>query len=151
MSRQSTLRAKFNKHGGLVALYHSNKWNSVAEMRCHSTREIMTSLVTYAPKIIRIYDCNIRPTQEPKETPPDGGILQYDIGDELQVTALGHYCIRWERTEEQKRIRRIIGDNGGVRFQGKQPALREDECSNTISTVEKDNLILEIKEYARVQ
>lgn len=148
-NRQRTLRAHFNKHGGFVALYHSNKWNSVAEMRYHSPSEIVTSLVTYAPRMIRVYDCDIRPPEEPKETAPDGEVLQRIAGNELQVTAVGHYCVRWERTEEQKRIRRLVGDNGGIRFQGKRPALREDGCTNTISTIEKDNLILCVRFITR--
>ena len=95
--------------------------------------------------------CDIRPPEEPQETAPDGEVLQHVAGNGIQVAAVGHYCLRWERTEEQKQIRRLLGDNGGVRFQGKRPALREDGCSNTISTIEKDNLIFVVKEYGRVQ
>ena len=96
-------------------------------------------------------DCDIRPPEEPQETAPDGEVLQHVAGNGIQVVAVGHYCLRWERTEEQKQIRRLLGDNGGVRFQSKRPALREDGCSNTISTIEKDNLIFEVREHARIQ
>ncbi len=37
------------------------------------------------------------------------------------------YVIRYERSEEMKALRRKVGDNGGIKFQGKRPALRLDE------------------------
>lgn len=47
-----------------------------------------------------------------------------------------------ERTEEAKRIRRLIGDNGGVRFANRVCKPHPPIVSNTISTVLKDNLLL---------
>lgn len=142
-NRQNTLKAKFNELGGIVALYHSAKWNSVAEFRLHSTEEVLTSMTTARPpRVIQTYDSDSRPPEEQEKTLCDGARKFHDTCNDVQVTALGHYCVRWERTEEQKRIRRLIGDNGGIKFQGKQPALRQDGCTNTISTYERDNLIL---------
>lgn len=46
------------------------------------------------------------------------------------------------RTEEEKQRRHIQGDKG-ARFQGKELQPRQDGCSNTISTVSKDNLLAE--------
>ena len=45
-----------------------------------------------------------------------------------------------------KLLRREIGDNGGIRFQGKKTALRLDGLSNTITSVLKDNILVEIYE-----
>ena len=56
------------------------------------------------------------------------------------------YVIRYERTEAMKQLRREIGDNGGIRFQGKKTALRLDGLSNTITSVLKDNILVEIYE-----
>lgn len=41
-----------------------------------------------------------------------------------------------------KARRRLVGDNGGIKFQGKIAVVRDDRCVNTITAVLKDNLIL---------
>lgn len=41
-----------------------------------------------------------------------------------------------------KQWRRKVGDRGGVRFQGKSAQLRVDHCTNTITSIQKDNLIM---------
>ena len=53
-----------------------------------------------------------------------------------------HRCLRYARSEEMKAKRRLVGDNGGIKFQGKIAVIREDGCVNTITNVLKDNLIL---------
>lgn len=143
-NRQHTIKAAFNKQGGIVALYHSNKWNSVAELRCHSMQEIMTSLTTArAPKIILTYDCNIRPTEESQEDVRDGGSEQHDTCHDVQIPSTCYHCLRYARSEEMREWRRKVGDNGGIKFQGKIAKTRDDGCTNTITNVFKDNLILE--------
>lgn len=58
------------------------------------------------------------------------------------------YCIKFERNEYAKRIRKAY--EGGVimeqRNKMKQPTIRNDDCINTLTTVLKDNLLLVIKE-----
>lgn len=47
----------FNRECGVCSYYQSGKRNSVAELRLHSPREIMTSLtVAHIPKVIKIYE-----------------------------------------------------------------------------------------------
>ena len=41
-----------------------------------------------------------------------------------------------------KTHRRLVGDKGGIKFQGKIAELREDGCINTLTAVLKDNPIL---------
>lgn len=41
-----------------------------------------------------------------------------------------------------KERRRKVGDRGGIKFQGKITMVRDDGCTNTITNVTKDNLIL---------
>lgn len=53
-----------------------------------------------------------------------------------------HNCICYCRTEVMKQWRRKVGDRGGVRFQGKSAQLRVDHCTNTITSIQKDNLIM---------
>ena len=53
-----------------------------------------------------------------------------------------HVCLRYVRSEEMKEIRRRIGDNGGIKFQGKVPNARKDGCINTLTNVLKDNPIM---------
>lgn len=60
-----------------------------------------------------------------------------------------HQCLRYERSEEMKARRRLVGDRGGIKFQGKLAKVRDDGCVNTITNVLKDNLILE--NYERLQ
>ena len=50
------------------------------------------------------------------------------------------------RDEVAKAIRRVIGDNGGVKFRHGTYNFR-GEWSNAIDTVLKDNLVLEIYNY----
>lgn len=49
---------------------------------------------------------------------------------------LTHY-----RTEEAKAFRRLYGDTGGCKYQGKYHRMSREPWSNTISTVTKDNLL----------
>ena len=58
-------------------------------------------------------------------------------------SAARHWCLRYARSEEMKARRRLVGDNGGIKFQGKIAMVRDDRCVNTITNVLKDNLILE--------
>ena len=52
-------------------------------------------------------------------------------------------CIlRGERSEEQKRSRHLFGDKGQT-FKGKIFRPAKDGCSNTITTITKDNLLIE--------
>lgn len=51
-------------------------------------------------------------------------------------------CLRYARSEQMKEHRRKVGDNGGIKFQGKVAELRQDGCTNTITNVTKDNLIM---------
>ncbi|MBQ0074624.1 MAG: hypothetical protein KBT34_10565 [Prevotella sp.] len=54
-----------------------------------------------------------------------------------------HPCIlRGERSEEQKWLRHLYGDKG-QRFQGKVFRPATNGCSNTITTITKDNLLIE--------
>lgn len=69
--------------------------------------------------------------------------------DRLQESAARHWCLRYARSEEMKARRRLVGDNGGIKFQGKIAVVRDDRCVNTITNVLKDNLILE--SYERIQ
>lgn len=58
------------------------------------------------------------------------------------------YCLKFERSEYGKIIRRAY-ENGEIkmpRSHMRQVAIRKDGCSNTITTVLKDNLLLEIVE-----
>lgn len=60
----------------------------------------------------------------------------------------GVYCLKFERSEYGKAIRKAY-ENGEVkipRSHMRQVAIRKDGCSNTVTTVLKDNLILEIME-----
>lgn len=52
-------------------------------------------------------------------------------------------AIRYERSEAMKARRRLVGDNGGIRFQGKIAAPRTDGICNTITCIAKDNYIIE--------
>lgn len=65
-----------------------------------------------------------------------------------------HVCLRYVRSEEMKEIRRRIGDNGGIKFQGKVPSAREDGCINTLTNVLKDNPIMTTtsdNEYSEIE
>lgn len=58
------------------------------------------------------------------------------------------YCLKFECSEYGKIIRRAY-ENGEIkipRSHMRQVAIRKGGCSNTITTVLKDNLILEIVE-----
>ena len=50
-------------------------------------------------------------------------------------------AIRFVRSEEMKARRRIMG-YVGVKFRGRVADVRDDGCSNTLTGVVKDNLIL---------
>ena len=113
-------------------------WDSIGTV----TQQSGNPSPRHAWKVVEIYDSDFRPTEEQEEDVCDGENKRHHLGNDVQVPTTCHYCVRWERTEEQKRIRRLVGDNGGIKFQGKQPNVREDGCSNTISTTQKDNLIL---------
>ena len=41
-----------------------------------------------------------------------------------------------------KRWRRLVGDNGGIQFQGAIAIARYDGCINSLTTILKDNLIM---------
>ena len=41
-----------------------------------------------------------------------------------------------------KARRKLVGDNGGIKFQGKIAKTRDDGCTNTITNCQKDNLIM---------
>lgn len=41
-----------------------------------------------------------------------------------------------------KRWRRLVGDNGGIKFQGAIAMARYDGCINSLTTILKDNLIM---------
>ena len=66
-------------------------------------------------------------------------VIEYDIPPPPR-----HFCLCYCRSEEMKRRRRIVGDHGGIKFQGKTPTIREDLCINTLTSCLKDNLILEL-------
>lgn len=58
------------------------------------------------------------------------------------------YCLKFERSEYGKLIRRAY-ENGEVKIpmsHMRKVTIRKDGCSNTVTTVLKDNLILEIME-----
>lgn len=58
------------------------------------------------------------------------------------------YCLKFERSEYGKAVRKAY-ESGGIkipRSRMRQATIRTDECSNTVTTVLKDNLILEIVE-----
>lgn len=67
----------------------------------------------------------------------------------IQEPTTCFHCLRYERSEEMKAWRRLVGDRGGIKFQGKLAKVRDDGCVNTITNVLKDNLILE--NYERLQ
>lgn len=51
--------------------------------------------------------------------------------------------LRKARTEEAKRIRKLYGDNSGkCKFSDRYYYPAKDGCSNTITSVQKDNYIL---------
>lgn len=96
------------------------------------------------PLVFDTYDCDKRPKEEPQGgeiTPPHDD--SDHTGDRLQESAARHWCLRYARSEEMKARRRLVGDNGGIKFQGKIAMVRDDRCVNTITNVLKDNLILE--------
>lgn len=58
------------------------------------------------------------------------------------------YCIKFERNEYAKKIRKAY-ESGLIaesRNNMKQPTLRNDGVSNTLTTVLKDNLLLEVND-----
>lgn len=59
-----------------------------------------------------------------------------------QVKTLSAICVPC-RDEVAKSIRRALGDNGGVKFRHGFYRFR-GEWSNTIDSVQKDNLLVEI-------
>ena len=93
-------------------------------------REVMNSLTKVAKDtlVIEMYELE---SVEP------------DIKVPQEPTTCFH-CLRYGRSEEMKRWRRLVGDNGGIKFQGKIAAVRTDGGTNTITNVLKDNLILDI-------
>lgn len=50
--------------------------------------------------------------------------------------------LRLDRTEEAKRLRRLYGDSNAKFSAGKYLAPRNDDCSNCVTSVEKDNLLM---------
>lgn len=90
------------------------------------------------------YDCDKKPEEEPQggETTPPHNDPNH-TGDRLQEFAARHWCLRYARSEEMKARRRLVGDNGGIKFHGKIAMVRDDRCVNTITNCLKDNLILE--------
>ena len=68
-----------------------------------------------------------------------------NIGLKLRVSK-ATYCLKFERSEYGKAVRKAY-ENGEVkipRSHMRQVAIRKDGCSNTVTTVMKDNLILEV-------
>lgn len=53
-------------------------------------------------------------------------------------------CCAYVRTEEGRAIRKVVGDRENFRHRCLEP--RTDGCSNVLSTVLKDNLIMEYYE-----
>lgn len=62
--------------------------------------------------------------------------------DSIQEPTTCFHCLRYGRSEKMKRWRRLVGDNGGIKFQGKLAKVRTDGCTNTITNCSKDNLIM---------
>lgn len=57
------------------------------------------------------------------------------------------YCLKYQRNEYDKRIRKNY-ENGKIKEQRcnmREYTIREDECCNTLTTVQKDNYIIEIE------
>lgn len=57
------------------------------------------------------------------------------------------YCLKYQRNEYGKRIRKNY-ENGKIKEQRcnmREYTIREDECCNTLTTVQKDNYIIEIE------
>lgn len=57
------------------------------------------------------------------------------------------YCLKFERNEYGKAIRKAY-ENGEIKIPRsliRQVVIRTDGCSNTVTTVLKDNLLLEVK------
>lgn len=95
------------------------------------------------PLVFDTYDCDERPTEEPQEDGTPAEDNADPCSDTVEVAATCHHCLRYERSEEMKSWRRLVGDRGGIKFQGKLAKVRDDGCVNTITNVLKDNLILE--------
>lgn len=73
-------------------------------------------------------------------------ITTIEGGGTQQIKILDVNAIRMVRTEEGKRLRKDY-ENGTIHHgfnEHRQAELREDGCSNTLSTVLKDNLVCEI-------
>lgn len=60
----------------------------------------------------------------------------------IQEPTTCFHCLRYGRSEEMKRWRRLVGDNGGIKFQGAIAMARYDGCINSLTTILKDNLIM---------
>lgn len=58
------------------------------------------------------------------------------------------YCkmLRLDRTEAEKERRRLYGDQGALFSRAKRLAPRNDDCSNCVTSVEKDNLVMTYEE-----
>ena len=60
-----------------------------------------------------------------------------------------YYCLRYERTDYAKRIRKKYeaGEINERRCNLRKYGVRKDGCTNTLTTVQKDNYILEVDYY----
>lgn len=95
------------------------------------------SWIQHDPRVIR------GKIQLPKPHIEGGGEDSDDSPrDGIQEPATCFHCLRYGRSEEMKRWRRLVGDNGGIKFQGKLAKVRTDGCTNTITNCSKDNLIM---------
>ena len=110
---------------------------------------LISTLYKNPPHIVTPYDCDERPAEEPQEDGTPAEDNANPCGNAVQKSAPYHQCLRYERSEEMKVWRRLVGDRGGIKFQGKLAKVRDDGCVNTITNVLKDNLILE--NYERIQ
>lgn len=73
-----------------------------------------------------------------KKSPPQGK----PKGSVLGGFATEYAILRAVRTEEAKAIRRIFGDRGHCRFANRYYLPATDGCANTITGVQKDNLLM---------
>lgn len=76
-----------------------------------------------------------------------GGNSYLYVVDDNTKNDKGYYCLRYQRTEYAKKIRKQYesGEIKERRCSMREYTTRDDDCCNTLTTVTKDNYILEVQ------
>ena len=144
---KDTLVIEVNEHSNKRPVEESKDAAHDGECEQHNTCDD----VQVPPIVIGAYELDtIRPeTTEAAgaATPPTperrgAEDSSYPALHDLQEPATRYHCLRYARSEEMKARRRLVGDKGGIKFKGKMAVARDDGCTNTLTAVLKDNLIL---------